>query len=335
MSLHQRVSANTGRRAQERPSVQFGASHYHRSSAPVTHPPQVATDYDERLLDALNQAHTELNKANSERDRFQNLYEQSTKKLTEVNHAHTELKSQLQGFKDNNAALKERLQELKDENERLGYDNETLGQDYGDLKTKYNAVTVQLNTINSSPTFTTSTSSGTGNLPERPKVSRSVSKKDHHREHKEHKEHKEHRDHKDHKDHKEHRDDRGRTREKDKEKEKREQKAEKERLSKRFEERRPPTSGGRRSSFIEGWGPGGRSTSSAPASTRTYTNVASGHVQVPAVTSHKATYSNVPRTAANPLSPRIYNGVGGSSSGYSDEDGVFEDGNYHAYPIPR
>ncbi|PTB63871.1 hypothetical protein BBK36DRAFT_1161814 [Trichoderma citrinoviride] len=354
MSLHQRVS-----------------SHSRRASVSQAQSPFVPSDIDRHLLDSLNNAHTELNKTNSERDRYLILYNQADKKLTEATAIITDLKAQNQTFKDGAAAFQERYELLIKENDRLRHENGELARGFDDLKAKYTELSHRYNALNSAaPSFSSNAGSGqSGSLPERPKVSRSSSKK----ERKEDREERSRvRDREKSRDRtKEDKRDKEKEKEKDKEreKEKKEHKAEKERLSRRFEERRPappapapppPPMAHRRNSFIEGWGPGGRSSSASGSSTRSYTNGPNGitgpnglhgphggphglnghnghmgHVQVPVVTpGSKPVYASIPRTAANPMTPRIFS-VAGSTAAVFDDDGSYEDGNYHPYPIPQ
>ncbi|UKZ64446.1 uncharacterized protein TrAtP1_005663 [Trichoderma atroviride] len=350
MSLHQRVSANGGRRA----SVSHSAAY-------------ATSDYEQRLLDSLNTAHTELNKTNSERDRYLGLLEQANKKLAEVTVTNTDLKSQNQNLKDTIASLQERIQRGKEESDRLGFENDALAQDYAELKAKYSNLSHQFNALNSAPPpFSNNATNGLpGSMAERPKLSRSSSKKERKedREERSREERSRVRDKEKSRD-REREDKREREKEKErdkenvKEKEKKEHRAEKERLSRRFEERRvvppapapaapappPPPITNRRNSFIEGWGPAGRTSSASGSSTRSYTNGPhgpnghighNGHAQVPAVTPvNKAPYANISRTATNPMTPRIYSAAG-STAAVFDDDGGYEDGNYHAYPISR
>ncbi|UKZ82029.1 hypothetical protein TrVFT333_009811 [Trichoderma virens FT-333] len=370
MSLHQRVSANSGRRA----SVSYSAH-----SAPF-----VISDHEQRLLDSLNAAHTELNKTNSERDRYLSLLEQANKKLAEATATITDLKAQNQTlnqtFKESVASLQEKQDHVKEENDRLIFENGALSREFADLKVKFSNLTRQYNSLSgTAPVFPSSAANDlAGAVPERPKLSRSSSKKerkedrDRDREERSRVRDKEKSRDREKEDKREREKDKDK--EKDKEKEKKEHKAEKERLSRRFEERRaapppapapappPPPIANRRNSFIEGWGPGGRSSSASGSSTRSYTNGPNGpnglhsplsplgphglnghnghnghigHVQVPVVTpGNKLPYANVPRTATNPMTPRIYS-VAGSTAAVFDDDGSYEDGNYHAYPISR
>ncbi|KAK1239504.1 hypothetical protein MKX07_008992 [Trichoderma sp. CBMAI-0711] len=355
MSLHQRVSANSARRA----SVSQAQS------------PYATPDFDRRLLDSLNNAHTELNKTNSERDRYLSLYNQADKKLAEATATITDLKAQNQALKDSAVSFQERYELLMKENDRLRHEHGELARGFDDLKAKYTDLSHRYNTLNSaSPAYSSNAGSGlSGSVPERPKVSRSSSKK----ERKEDREERSRvRDREKSRDRtKEDKRDREKEKEKDKEreKEKKEHKAEKERLSRRFEERRPappapapppPPMAHRRNSFIEGWGPAGRSSSASGSSTRSYTNGPNGingpngvhgphggphghnglnghrgHVQVPAVIpSSKPVYASIPRTATDPMTPRIFS-VAGSTAAVFDDDGSYEDGNYHPYPIPQ
>lgn len=369
MSLHQRVSANSGRRASVSHSAAYGLSTHNFSHVPNRSIPfAVTSDYEQRLLDSLNTAHTELNKTNSERDRYLGLLEQANKKLAEVTITNTDLKSQNQNLKDNIASLQERIQRGKEESDRLGFENDTLAQDYAELKVKYSSLSHQFNALNSAPPpFSTNATNGlSGSMSERPKLSRSSSKKERKedREERSRVRDKEKSRDREREDKREREKEKERDKENVKEKEKKEHRAEKERLSRRFEERRvvppapapaapappPPPITNRRNSFIEGWGPAGRTSSASGSSTRSYTNGPhvphgpnghighnghNGHAQVPAVTPvNKAAYANISRTATNPMTPRIYSAAG-STAAVFDDDGSYEDGNYHAYPISR
>jgi hypothetical protein len=84
----------------------------------------------------------------------------------------------------------------------------------------------------------------------------------------------------------------------------------------------------RQTSFIEPWGPGGWSPRYEPPSSDfdAYGHLATGRKAASVVSS--AAYSNVPRTTS------IVNGhFSSDSSAYDDER--YEDGSYHAYPIPN
>ncbi|KAL7799794.1 hypothetical protein V8C37DRAFT_92459 [Trichoderma ceciliae] len=370
MSLHQRVSANTGRRTSISHSAPFGSfthnSYPMAALAPLlTSHFVVASDYEQRLLDSLNTAHTELNKTNSERDRYLSLLEQANKKLAEVTAANTDLKSQNQTFKETIASLQDKFQRAKEDSDKLDYENVALARDYAELKAKHSTLSHQYNALSSAaPIFQTNVAGGlSGSVPERPKLSRSSSKKERKEDREERSRVREKEKPRDREKEDKRERERGGDKDKEKEKEKKEQKAEKERLSRRFEERRgapsapapapappPPPIANRRNSFIEGWGPGGRSASASGSSTRSYTNGPNGlngltghaghnghngHAQVPAVIpANKTVYANVPRTATNPMTPRIYS-VAGSTAAVFDDDGSYEDGNYHAYPISR
>lgn len=124
-----------------------------------------------------------------------------------------------------------------------------------------------------------------------------------------------------------HREDRGRARDeagRDRH-EKRLTEADKERLSRRFEDRRPPVSTSRRPA-VDGRASGSRRSSSAnPLSRKSPT-------QAPLSPPYSAGGRGnngyaVPRTP-NPLSPAFSSG---SSTAYGEDR--HEDGNYHAYPV--
>lgn len=307
MPLHQRPSGTGGRGTQSGSSGRPGSSSNAgptRHSPPTDRPDPVLDDND-RLLAALNTANTQLNKANEEKDKFRALYENTNKRLAESSRAQADLKIQAQAFRDENILLREQLQRQKEDCERVNFENHNWDKNYTELKARYDNLVLRYNAT-SAPSPTNPMAAP---LPERPKVSRTTSKRES----------------------KDQREDRGRAREK---RERKEAKDEKERLSRRFEgrpdDRRPPTN--HRNSFIEGWGPGGRSASANPGS-RSFNRIATGRMQGPAVTpSQQAAYSSVPRTT-NPMSPGLYSSSGSGSSAVYDEE--FEDGNYHAYPITR
>lgn len=279
----------------------------------------VAQDVEQALRDALNRANTELNKVRSEKDRYEASCDQLKKRVSDSSNTVLELRTQLQtATKEKDWYMNQHLQS-KDDYEALNNNwanrYKTLQLEYdalqaknAKLETDYASLASAYGDLSKSSQATSSTSSGASpkatTIPDRTRESRSSKK--------------------------EHRDERGRSRPRDKDREKREQKAEKERLSKRFEERRPPTSN-RRSSFVEGWGPGGRSTSANPLS-RTYTTTGRMSQHQPTASYGSA---NIPRTS-NPLSPTGTTGgaySSGSSAAYDDDS--YEDGNYHPYPIQR
>ncbi|KAL6855316.1 hypothetical protein ACO1O0_006457 [Amphichorda felina] len=256
-----------------------------------------AQDPEQALRDAITTAQTELNKVVSEKDRLETACEHHKRRAAESANNVLTLRSQLQSVTEDRDSYKKKYQQQNALNEKWI-------QSYQALEAKYNDLLEAYDEINSS-----SGSSPNTSVTDRSKEARSSAK----------------------------RDDRGRTRDGDREREKREkreQKAEKERLSKRFEDRRPPPSN-RRSSFIEGWGPGGRSASANPHNRTQYPSGSSGRT-APLSPPHGAQYGgyaapNVPRSNPNPLSPSgVYSS--GSSAVY-DED--HEDGNYRPYPIPR
>jgi hypothetical protein len=316
MPLHQRSPSGHERKSSRSSSGKDGSPRsqsQHVRFSDVDSVSDAALDDKETLLDALQRANTECNKANDAKDKLQSLYEQSTSKLSEINKAKDDLKTDLQSAKDHNAQLKQELQQLKEAYSALRYENANLNQANEELKKQL--------LLAYTPTHQTSPPvSSAGSIPERPKPSRSSTKKDESHERTREKERSK---------------DSKREREIEKARE-RESKAEKERLQQRFEGKRPPVSN-RRGSFIEPWGPGGsggRSGSVNPNSSRGFDRVATGRTQPPAVTqSHQPSYSNVPRIS-NPLSPGAY---GNSAVVYIDagDDDDYEDGNYHAHPIPR
>ena len=263
-------------------------------------------DVERTLRDALNLANTDLNKALGERDRYETSCSQLKKRVAESQVAIKDLGTQMTTLSKDKESYKDKYKQSKEDYSAL---NEHWAQRYSDLEAKYSNLFEAYNELKAKASVPTNYPV-VSNLPDRPKESRSSPK--------------------------ESREDRGRGRDKEREREKRdkkEAKAEKERLSKRFENRdsrdnRPPTSN-RRSSFIEGWGPGGRSASANPLS-RTYSNNATAGRMAP---SQHTSYASptVPRTL-NHLSPTGVYSSNSSSATYEDD---YEDGNYHAHPIPR
>ncbi|KAM4060088.1 putative coiled-coil protein [Hirsutella rhossiliensis] len=239
-------------------------------------------DLTEELQEKVMDAYTQLNKVFSERDRYAHLYEQANKKLSESQAAKADLKNQVhalkeemltsRSLKEENAALKRKLQDAKRENKELNNAISEWRSEYAILQQDNNDLTAAFNAAVTSPSGVPGPST---RLPERPKPSH------------------------------------------------KEKKAEKERLSKRFGDNPPPPQS-RRQSFFEPRGPGARPAPSAPGW---------DCADVPAPTAQTlyrtVTFSTVPRTA-NPLGSSLYQPGGGSLY----DDG-FEDGNYHAHPVPR
>ncbi|PHH86246.1 hypothetical protein CDD83_10529 [Cordyceps sp. RAO-2017] len=297
-SSQHRASANTGRK-----------THASASRLP-------AQDNEERLLENFKNANTELNKVMSDRDRykslyeqvvldrdrFKSLYEQATHKLSESHEARQDLdsqlhavkedKSKLQAVREDKAKLQQKIQELERSYDELVYDYESLSQHYTTMEQRYTEAAAQLHSAGS-------THAAVQAMPVRPKPStRSPGRKDHKDE-----------------------------RVKRSDNESRAHKAEKERLSRRFDEKRPAASRDRRHSFIEPWGPS--AGAGAAVAGRGFADV-----QAPAVPpSHSnAVFSSVPRTA-NALNPGLYPPSAGSL--YNNNSDGYEDGNYHAYPVAR
>ncbi|RCI11898.1 hypothetical protein L249_4205 [Ophiocordyceps polyrhachis-furcata BCC 54312] len=167
---HQRSPANTSRKTRPPSSTQETAEEAH-----------------ERLFDQLKNANTQLNKAVSDRDRYQRLYEQLNQSLSDAHADKEELKNQVHCLKDDKAALKRDLHALQKENEKLRQNIDAWDQNYTFLERSRDELALQLQATSHPP-----------KLPERPKA-------------------------------------RGPSRER---------KAEKERLSRRFDDRRPPRNNG-------------------------------------------------------------------------------------------
>ncbi|CAM1509961.1 Fc.00g002960.m01.CDS01 [Cosmosporella sp. VM-42] len=342
MSLYQRPSANTGKRATT--TAQPGSFYYDAQQVP--HPPAdrvhaaAVEDYDSDLLDHLNKANTDLNKANAEKDKLKAALELATKKLNESAAAYRELKAQHEGVRTENDVLKDDIRQLKDDNSRLDFERRDAEQRFIGLNAKHENLTLKYNALSGvvpPSSMTSPLPSDTDrperpernertDRPERPKVSsrpsskassgksssssKTPSKKD--REERERHREERHRDREDrHREKEDRHREKSRPRDKERDREhKSEAKADKVRLSKRFDERPAPAN--RRASFIEPWGPGGR-------------------MQTAAVTqSHQAPYANnVPRTAnANVTLPGHF-----SSDSSAFDDDTYEDGSYHPYPI--
>ncbi|KAJ6439593.1 growth-arrest specific micro-tubule binding domain-containing protein [Purpureocillium lavendulum] len=304
-SFRERASANSGRRT------------HHGSQPSQTTPSQ---EYVEELMEKYKNANTELNKSNSERDRYKYLYEQATAKLSQSHAVQNDLKASAHALKEDASVLRARLQQLADDNEQLQYENGIWEQHYTILDKSYTELTAHYHNLAASMPASSSTHRVSTKLPERPQRPSHHKKKPSssstRREHKESSPSSR----------------KSNTSNSDKE--------QKDRLSRRFEEKRPSSSGGRssrRHSFIEGWGPASGSSTSAAGPTsgatgRPFVTVATaGHVPAAAVSpSHnKVSFSSVPRTATNPLSPGLYN----TTMAYDDE--YYEDGNYHPFPVAR
>lgn len=311
MPLRHRPSGEL--RAETHESPKQSGAFFIRSSyshAHNTDRPYVVRDIEESLREQLNRANTELNKVQSERDR---LATSLKKTITDsANNAADikDLKVQLTAVKKERDQANDDLDQSKADYEAL---HKTWLKKYTELQTDHDSLLSRFNTAKGTSSSSSPLSSP---IPDRTKEVRPVSKKEH-REPREHREHREDRDR-----------ERERPRGRDKDREKREQEeqmAEKKRLSKRFEERRPPTA--RRGSVSQGYSSSGRSSSANPNS-RSYTNTRSPPQKLPAA---QPVYgSSVPRTP-NPLSPT--GAYSSGSSGFNDDE--YEDGNYHAYPIPR
>lgn len=338
-----RGSANVGRKAYESLPKQSGES-LHSILKSLTDIGLSAQDEVEGLRDQLKNAHTELNKVRGEKERYENSCLQLKKRVSESTQIVYDLKNEVAAVKEDRDRYKEDLLQSKEDYDALLMKHRDWLQSYTDLKAEHDSLAVRHEALKAtlapvpSPPLADRTKESRSSTKE-PRSTASSSTKKENREHRDHREERPQRS-----DHRE--SDRGRGRDKDREKrEHKEQKAEKERLSKRFEERRPPVttdsrppaSGGRRQSFIEGWGPGGRSASANPArtsqsSTQTYTSSRKEKLSPPLVPGQPGYGASIPRTP-NPLSPTgVYSNSG--SSAFTDDD-KYEDGNYHAYPIQR
>ncbi|KAF7560423.1 hypothetical protein G7046_g3714 [Stylonectria norvegica] len=348
MPLHQRTSANTSKRAT---MGQPGSFYEHDRHVPHTPADRAhaVQDYDDRVLDDLNKANTELNKSNAENDKLKTALELANRKLNETAVAYRELKAQMDGVKTERDILKDDIRQLNVDNQGLNVENQRLEFERRDaeqrfigINAKYENLTLRFNALEG----ITPPSAMSAALPDRPKPSsrtsstksgssktpssKTSSKKEHRDER--------HRDdrHRDRGDREERHRERSRPPRENKERKEHKERdmgktealADKERLSKRFGERPAPAN--RRASFIEPWGPGGRSSSALPAdNVMTYTNLATGRMQAGGVTpSHQAAYANVPRTAAVVNNPGHF-----SSDSSAFDDDAFEDGSYHPYPI--
>lgn len=284
--------------------------------------PCIVRDIEETLREQLQRTNTELNKLQTERDRLETACKQLQKTYTDTVATVAELKAELSDVKKERDQHNDDLEQSKADYAALLKTHKSWLRDYTELQNEYDSLLSRYNTAKGTSSASSPLSSP---APDRAKEVRTVSKKEH-REHREHREPREDRERRKDRDRNQSRD-RGR----DKEREKREHDelaAEKKRLSKRFEERRPPQAGRRGS--VSQWSSSGTRSTSANPNSRSYT---SNRAQPPPVVSQAqpAYGSSVPRTP-NPLSPT--GAYSSGSSGFNDDE-PYEDGNYHAYPIPR
>ncbi|GAB0132747.1 hypothetical protein EsDP_00001174 [Epichloe bromicola] len=303
-SCTQRASANTGRRTR--------TSNGHSSSSS-------GYEYDDTTRDTLY--NTELNKVYAERDRYQLLFDQANKKLSETHQANGDMKTQLCTLKAEIAELNVAIQRYKDANDVLKRQNEALGQKHTALEARYRALASLSSAANSA-----ASSNSVPHAPAAPSPALSCRKSSSSKKDKER-----HRD----RDRDRDREDRSRRKDRDKDGEAREYKAERERLKERFEERKtlPSTtsssSSHRRKSFIEQWGPGqGQPPLLAPAP-----SIPDGQMMpavAVAVTApyNNVAYSTVPRTMV-PLTPALLK-TSAAASSHTDDDG-----NYRPFPVGR
>ncbi|KAH7320968.1 hypothetical protein B0I35DRAFT_407985 [Stachybotrys elegans] len=323
MPLHQRQSGQFDRR----PSI--SSSHHRRYASSSTTDEDIALPSEERdraLFDAYQRANTELNKIMADRDKLQVLYDQTIKKLSDSNKVVGDLKDQAQTFKEEIANLRQRNLDLTEASEKLKFENDTLTMAKTAIQAKYDNLRMRYEVLDdASPT-----NPMVSTIPERPKSSRSPGSGSGSGTSSGKKESREDRDRERDRDRDRDRD-RERGRGRDKEKEKKEQEAEKHRLSRRFEKERPPLTN-QRSSYQEGWGPSGRSTST----TRNRQKAAPpARIQPPSGPyQQQAPSAKTPRTTTDPYGTSNYSG----SYTYDDVqygEGDFEDGNYHMHPLSR
>jgi DNA polymerase III alpha subunit (gram-positive type) len=256
-----------------------------------------ATTDEETLAD--EERYDTLQRINSDRDRYKKLYEQATKKLSEFTQSNTDYKDQILTLKEDNALLKKENENIKKQQTELEHNHRMLQDLLKESKAKLEHLEIL---HDGCPTQPQSSVRQTATVPDRTK----------------------------HKD-KDSREDRGRVKEKEKEREKKEQRAEKERLSKRFDEKkdsRPPVSNAKEP-YREPMGP--RSSSRVRQST--YLDTSSGRLHTPASSSSSrhSSHASVPRTPNTMNPPVLYS----QSNGQSYYDANHEDGNYHPHPISR
>jgi DNA repair exonuclease SbcCD ATPase subunit len=251
------------------------------------------TTDDETLAD--EERYDALQRVHGEKDRYKKLYEQATKKLSEFTQTNTDLKDQVNALKEDLTLLKKEKDIILKQKTDVEH-NERMLQD---LLKESNAKLEHLQLIHDGcPPQPEPSVRPTATIPDRTK------QKD-----------------------RDSRDDRGRA----KEKEKREQRADKERLVKRFEEKkesRPPVSNAKEP-YKERMGP--RSSSRVRQST--YIDTSSGRLHTSASSSssrHSSSHASVPRTP-NTMNPTVLYSQSNGQTYYDNH----EDGNYHPHPIAR
>lgn len=290
--------------------------------------PCIVRDIEESLREQLQRTNTELNKLQTERDRLENVVKQLKKTVADTVATVAELKSELSDEKKEREKEREKhndeLDQSKADYDALLKTHKSWLRDYTELQTDYDNLLSRYNTAAGTSSASSPLSSP---VPDRKEVRPASKDQDDKRKSREDREHRKERNREK---------SRNRGRDKEREREKREHEehliAEKARLSKRFEGRPPITQSnsgsGRRNSVSQWSGSGTRSTSVNPNSRYTSSRAQAA----PVVKQAQPNYgSSVPRTP-NPLSPT--NAYSSGSSGFNDDDS-YEDGNYHAYPIPR
>jgi DNA repair exonuclease SbcCD ATPase subunit len=284
MSLHQRANGTYDRRNS---TVHANSGHRRYASSATTDEETLA---DEERYDAHQ-------RINGEKDRYKKLYEQATKKLSEITSTNVDLKDQVQALKEDLVLLRKEKETILSQKADLEHKQRMLQ----DLCTESKAKLDHLQMIHDAcPGQPQSSARPSATVPDRTKPKDRDS-----------------------------RDDRGRA----KEKEKREQRADKERLSKRFEEKekkesRPPISNAKEP-YKEPMGP--RSSSRVRQST--YLDTSTGRLHAPASSSssrHSSSHASVPRTP-NTMNPTVLYPQSNGPSYYDNH----EDGNYHPHPIAR
>ncbi|PHH66417.1 hypothetical protein CDD81_7472 [Ophiocordyceps australis] len=264
-------------------------------TAPTTSAPKTTDtvqDAQEKLLEDVKNANTRANKANDQRDHYYNQLQAANQKLSESHAAKEELKHQMHALKEEAGSLRQRIRDLQREKVQLMDLTEQWEQSYNDVLAKYGPDKAHRSS-------------------DRPKSwnRKSWSKEQQREDRPRH-------------DGREQREDRARKGEHDN----KEHRAEKERLSRRFEEKRP-TARGRRHSFMEPTWP-----STSRAADRVFADMMSSSP------SHANSGFSVPRTSV------LMDGLGTGSlyksgsrvlyhEGGGGGGGEMEDGNYHAWPI--
>lgn len=285
-----------------------------RAGGGAAHPDRVFTAKDlETQRNDIRALQDALEDARKNASHYKKKAERIDAELTQTRKDLREKEAQWRGLFERSEQLEDENKKLLLERRELHKTNQNLAHDNEDLKRKYQAIKETYVNQQQQPPMT---STMPPPPPPEPKLHRSSSKRD-------------------------------------------KVDSDKKRLSKRFERGEEPgsdSSGGsqppmtarparrRRDSYVEPWGPGGPAppmqqrpipapVPPSPSRTRHLDGYVATTQQNAPVTSHHhaPTYSNVPRSAGLPPMQRPSVSIPDPTGEYYE----YEDGNYHAYPLPE